>query len=113
MWAGAVTSAWMLRDVVTGLPDNAAIRSVGSMAQATLLLDSQGKPAFTIFSEQRIEVPLSRMSRHLVQAIVAVEDQRFYDHRGVDIVRILGAAVNNVREQRAAQGGSTLTQQLA
>jgi len=113
MWAGAGASAWMLRDVVTGLPDNAAIRHVGTMAQATLLLDVHGKPAFTIFSEQRIEVPLSQMSRHLVQGIVAVEDQRFYDHSGVDVVRILGAALNNVREQRAAQGGSTLTQQLA
>ena len=113
MWAGAGASAWMIHDVVTGLPDHAALRGVGTMAQATLLLDVHGKPAFTIFSEQRIEVPLSQMSRHLVQAIVAVEDQRFYDHSGVDVVRILGAAVNNVRENRAAQGGSTLTQQLA
>jgi penicillin-binding protein 1A len=113
MWAGAGVSAWMLYDVVTGLPDKTAIRHVGTMAQATLLLDVHGKPAFTIFSEQRIEVPLSQVSRHLVQAIVAVEDQRFYDHSGVDVIRILGAAVNNVRENRAAQGGSTLTQQLA
>ena len=113
IWTGVGASAWMLHDVVNGLPDNAALRRVGTMAQATLLLDAHGKPAFTIFSEQRIEVPLSQMSRHLVQAIVAVEDQRFYDHSGVDVVRILGAAVNNLRENRAAQGGSTLTQQLA
>ena len=49
----------------------------------------------------------------LVQAILAIEDQRFYDHRGVDIVRVGGAALNNVLEGRLAQGGSTITQQLA
>src|SRR5262249_26033218 len=40
-------------------------------------------------------------------------DQRFYDHRGIDLIRIFAAAVTNLREHRAAQGGSTLTQQLA
>jgi membrane peptidoglycan carboxypeptidase len=53
------------------------------------------------------------MSPLLVKAIVSIEDQRFYDHRGVDTVRIVAAAVANVREGRRAQGGSTLTQQLA
>ena len=46
-------------------------------------------------------------------AIVAIEDQRFYDHGGVDVIRIAGAALNNVRRGARAQGGSTLTQQLA
>src|SRR4029453_10064267 len=53
------------------------------------------------------------VSRQLVQAILAIEDQRFYDHRGIDVVRVAGAALNNVVEGRLAQGGSTLTQQLA
>jgi penicillin-binding protein 1A len=48
-----------------------------------------------------------------VQAILAIEDQRFYDHAGFDLVRVAGAALNNVVEGRFAQGGSTLTQQLA
>src|SRR4029078_13642849 len=47
------------------------------------------------------------------KAIVAVEDQRFYEHRGVDTIRIVGSAIANLREGRRAQGGSTLTQQLA
>ena len=83
------------------------------MAQATTLLDAQDRQAFTIFREQRIDVPLSSVSKHLVDAILAIEDQRFYDHRGVDIVRVAGAALNNVLEGRLAQGGSTITQQLA
>jgi penicillin-binding protein 1A len=83
------------------------------MAQATVLLDAHDQRAFTLYREQRIEVPLKRISPHLVRAIVAVEDQRFYDHDGIDLVRVAGAAFNNVRRGSRVQGGSTLTQQLA
>jgi penicillin-binding protein 1A len=83
------------------------------MDQATTLFDREDKPAFTIFKEQRIEVPLARVSPHLVNAILALEDQRFYDHNGIDVVRVAGAALSNLREGRLAQGGSTITQQLA
>jgi penicillin-binding protein 1A len=113
MWGAVGAAAWFARDVLTGLPDREALRGVGTMAQATTLLDVHDKPAFTIFQEQRIEVPLARVSPHLVKAVLAIEDQRFYDHAGVDFVRVVGAALNNVREGRAAQGGSTITQQLA
>lgn len=106
-------AAWFASDVLTGLPDREALRGVGTMAQATTLLDVHDKPAFTIFREQRIDVPLERMSPHVVRAIVAIEDQRFYEHAGVDFVRVLGAALNNLRAGRRAQGGSTITQQLA
>jgi 1A family penicillin-binding protein len=113
VWIAAGASVWFVRGVVTGLPDQTALRGIGTMAQATTLLDAHDRPAFTIFQEQRIDVPLARVSPHLVRAIIAIEDQRFYEHGGVDIVRVLGAALSNVREGRAAQGGSTLTQQLA
>jgi penicillin-binding protein 1A len=83
------------------------------MAQATTLYDKDNHAAFTIFQERRVGTSLSEISPHLVGAIVAIEDQRFYDHGGVDLVRIVAAAVNNLRVHRAAQGGSTLTQQLA
>jgi 1A family penicillin-binding protein len=109
----AIAGTWLAYDVLTGLPDAAAIRNVGTMAQATVLVDRQGTPAFTIYREQRIDIPLSRVSPHLVRALLAVEDQRFYEHRGVDLVRVAGAALINLRRGRAAQGGSTITQQLA
>jgi penicillin-binding protein 1A len=99
--------------IMRAVPDKDALRGIGTMAQATTLLDANDRPAFTIFREQRIDVPLSNVSKQLVQAILAIEDQRFYDHNGIDIVRVMGAAVNNVVEGRFAQGGSTLTQQLA
>ncbi|HEY6359513.1 MAG TPA: biosynthetic peptidoglycan transglycosylase, partial [Vicinamibacterales bacterium] len=113
MWVMVGASLWFVRDTVTDLPDEEALRGVGAMAQSTTLLDVNGRHAFTIFKEQRIDVPLARVSPNLVRAILAVEDQRFYGHGGIDVVRVAGAAWHNVLEGRAAQGGSTLTQQLA
>jgi penicillin-binding protein 1A len=98
---------------ITALPDSDAVQTVGTMARATTIVDVKGRHAFTIFQEQRLPVPLSQMSPHLRAAIVAVEDQRFYDHGGFDVVRVVGAGVNNLREGRIEQGGSTITQQLA
>jgi 1A family penicillin-binding protein len=113
MWAVVVGAAWFTGTILTGLPDRDALRGVSTMAQATTLLDVHDSPAFTLFREQRIEIPLERVSPHLRRAIIAIEDQRFYEHAGVDFVRVIGAALNNLREGRAAQGGSTITQQLA
>jgi penicillin-binding protein 1A len=113
IWSAVGVSAWFLRGIVTGLPDKESIGLVGTMDQATVLFDAQERPAFTVFREQRIEVPLSQMSPHVIRAIVAIEDQRFYAHKGIDLVRVAGAAVTNLKEGRRAQGGSTLTQQLA
>jgi penicillin-binding protein 1A len=56
---------------------------------------------------------VDRVSPHLVKAILAVEDQRFFEHSGLDVVRVAGAFLGNLRARRPAQGGSTLTQQLA
>jgi len=113
IWTTVGATVWFVHDVTTDLPDDNGLREVTAMAQATTLLDIHGQPAFTIYREQRIEVPLSRISQNLVRAVLAVEDQRFYEHGGVDVVRIAGAALSNLRQGRAAQGGSTLTQQLA
>jgi penicillin-binding protein 1A len=112
-WLGLGAFAWFTYDVTHTLPGRAAVRSMGNMAQATVLYDVADRPVFTIFKEQRIEVPLARISPHVVNAVLSVEDQRFYQHRGVDAIRILGAVLVNLRSGRFAQGGSTVTQQLA
>jgi len=62
--------------------------------------------------EQRELVRLGEVPRHLVDAIVSVEDQRFDSHPGIDPLRIVGALVANIRAGSITQGGSTLTQQL-
>jgi 1A family penicillin-binding protein len=108
--AGGTTFLTGLRD---GLPELEALRRIGDMDQATSVFDDTDQLAFTIFKEQRIEVPLSEVSPNLTKALIAVEDQRFYEHRGFDLVRIASAAMANVRQQRKAQGASTITQQLA
>jgi penicillin-binding protein 1A len=108
-----VGGVWFLSGLRDGLPEYDALRRMGDMDQATAIFDDHDQIAFTIFKEQRMEVPLSEISPHLVKAVIATEDQRFYDHRGFDLVRIGSAAFANVRHRRRAQGGSTITQQLA
>jgi penicillin-binding protein 1A len=83
------------------------------MAQATTVFDAHDVPVFTIFREQRIDVPLDNVSPDLVKAVISIEDQRFFDHGGVDVIRIAAAALRNLRTGRRAEGGSTITQQLA
>jgi penicillin-binding protein 1B len=64
-------------------------------------------------NELRVPVALSDVPQHVVDAVLAVEDKRFYDHHGFDARRIAGALVANVKAVGFAEGGSTITQQLA
>jgi 1A family penicillin-binding protein len=99
---------------VAGELDRASeLTNLASRAQTTLVLDRKGKPAFAFYSEQRIDIEIDKVSRPMLDAIVAVEDRRFYSHFGLDPVRIVGAAWRNVRAGRIREGGSTITQQLA
>ena len=100
-------------DVVMGTPAAREIRGLAQMPEATKVYDIKGQLAFTIFKERRLAVPLSEVSPNLVHAVLAVEDQRFYKHRGVDAWRIGGAFLANLRHVGVVQGGSTITQQLA
>ena len=106
-------AAWFAYDLTAGLPTKAQVRDLGEMAQATTIYDARDAAVFTIFKEQRIEVPLNRISPNLIKAVVSVEDQRFFEHNGVDLIRVGAAAVHNLQEGRRAEGGSTITQQLA
>jgi 1A family penicillin-binding protein len=103
----------LFASILSGLPDAAAIGRMGEMDQATAVYDASDSLVFTIFKERRIDVPLDKVSPNVVTALLAIEDQRFYDHEGFDLIRIASAALANLRHGRAAQGGSTITQQLA
>ena len=83
------------------------------MDQATAIFDRNDNHVFTIFKEQRLEVGLEDVSPHVIKAVLSAEDQRFYSHEGVDFIRVIGAMLRNIREGRKAEGGSTVTQQLA
>ena len=106
-------AAWLSYELTAGLPGREAISGIGDMAQSTTIYDAHDRPAFTIFKEQRIEIPLDQMSSNLIKAVISVEDQRFYDHSGVDAIRVAGAVLRNFEAGRRAEGGSTITQQLA
>jgi 1A family penicillin-binding protein len=105
--------AWFSYELTAGLPNREELRGLGDMAQSTTIFDAKDQPAFTLFKEQRIEVPLSGISPNMIKAVLSIEDQRFYEHTGVDAIRVAAAVLKNVREGRRAEGGSTITQQLA
>ena len=84
------------------------------MARSSVFYDHNGRPAFTIFKEQRLEVPLDQMSPHLKKAMLAIEDQRFYDHqRRRRRPHRPARRSPTCREGNGPQGASTITQQLA
>jgi 1A family penicillin-binding protein len=83
-------------------------RGVGN----TVFYGGDGRPWFPL-DEHRRDVPLSEVAPSLRLAVIAVEDHRFYRHGGIDPIGLGRAIVRNVRRRALAQGGSTITQQLA
>ena len=81
--------------------------------QSTEILDRHGKVIERIFIENRTVLPLAQIPPLLAKAFVAAEDGRFYDHPGLDFWSVFRALINNVKEGRRSQGGSTITQQVA
>src|SRR5688500_16226776 len=75
-WFAMGASALFAHQLLTGVPDRGTVSRVTRMARSSVFYDHQGRPAFTIFKEQRIEVPLAQMSPNLTKAMLAIEDQR-------------------------------------
>nr|MBA3948704.1 transglycosylase domain-containing protein [Acidobacteriota bacterium] len=113
VWTAGLSAAWLTYEVGLDLPQRDQIGEIGTMDQATAIYDREDRHVFTIFKEQRLEVGLDAVSPNVIKAVLSAEDQRFYSHQGVDFVRVLGAVMSNLRAGRKAQGGSTVTQQLA
>ena len=76
------------------------------------VMDNQGRYVGRLLSQKRTWVPISRIPAFLQQALLAVEDARFYEHGGIDLRGIARALVKDVSKGRLAEGGSTITQQL-
>src|SRR5881296_3938799 len=83
------------------------------MESASVILDRNDKIFGQIYVENRETVPYDQLPRDLVNAVVAVEDAKFYQHGGYDFFGIIRAAVKNFTAGHVRQGGSTITQQLA
>ncbi|HLB32780.1 MAG TPA: transglycosylase domain-containing protein [Chthoniobacterales bacterium] len=83
------------------------------MEAASVIYDRNGIPMGKIFIQNRLPISYSEIPENMVRAIIAEEDNRFFEHHGVDYFGVLRAAISNYRQGRIKQGASTVTQQLA
>ncbi|BDM65923.1 penicillin-binding protein 1A [Shewanella sp. NFH-SH190041] len=107
---GAITAAYFY--VLPDLPDVATLKTV--QLQTPLRIFSRDGKLISQFGEKRrIPVSLSEVPKPLIQAVIATEDSRFYEHHGIDPVGILRAAVILITTGQKRQGASTITMQVA
>ncbi|KAB2643880.1 MAG: PBP1A family penicillin-binding protein [Verrucomicrobia bacterium] len=89
------------------------LQQIREMAERSAVYDVDGKLYSRLQGENRVVVKLGEVSPNFVKALLAREDARFYQHRGVDPIGIARAVVRNVTHGSRKEGASTLTQQLA
>ncbi len=108
---GAGTAYFIYTSYIKDLPDFTAIKEYRPPVVSRIYA-RDGRLMGEFYAERRVEVPYSRLPRHLVLAFVAAEDSRFFEHPGVDIFGIARAFLRNVEAGEIVQGGSTITQQV-
>ncbi|MDO9544905.1 MAG: PBP1A family penicillin-binding protein [Synergistaceae bacterium] len=108
----AVILAVFLKDMSQSLPTTEEILA-HEPSLATIVYDRNEKVITRLFQENRNWVKLDVVSPWMVKAILAAEDDRFYDHSGIRPVSIFRAVLVDIFHRGARQGGSTITQQLA
>lgn len=81
------------------------------LAQRSRVLDREGHVIATLFTENRVQVTLAQVPKGAQDALIAIEDSRFYEHRGIDVKGTMRAVARNSSAGTVQQGGSTLTQQ--
>jgi len=89
------------------------LNKLDQMESASVILDRNGKIFGQIYVENRQTIPYDQIPHDLVNAVVAVEDSKFYQHHGYVLSGILRASLKNLTAGRVRQGASTITQQLA
>tara|TARA_B100000427_G_scaffold120140_1_gene100074 strand:+ start:5254 stop:7401 length:2148 start_codon:yes stop_codon:yes gene_type:complete len=103
----------VIYNITKTLPDVEAI-STYIPAETTKIYSEDGVVLAELHKEEnRVLIPIERISPTLTKTIVAIEDSRFYRHNGLDFIGIARAFVRNFKAGRFVEGGSTLTQQLA
>src|SRR5580700_4106799 len=112
----AGVGAWFALDFVHRYEHKAAefdLSKLDSVESASVIYDRYGQVFGKIFIQNREQVTLDQISPYLVDAVIAEEYNRFYEHSGVDFFGMFRAAFKNTQAGRIRQGASTLTQQLA
>jgi penicillin-binding protein 1A len=116
---GAVASLWLVIGAIGGvawigahLPPIQSLE-VPKRPPSIQIVDRDGHPLATRGDMGGSAVPIRNLPRYVPQAFVAIEDRRFYSHYGIDPIGIARALIANILHRSVAQGGSTITQQLA
>ena len=103
--------AWALRDL-SGTVAEAIRQKSESMQITTEICDNRGRNIGVFSDETRFVVPYEQIPKRVKLAFIAAEDDGFFNHWGVSPRSIIRAAISNIRRDRYAEGGSTITQQL-
>jgi monofunctional biosynthetic peptidoglycan transglycosylase len=117
--AAAVTALLLASAVylASGLPPRAEVRALATKNPGSTALmrqrEEEARRRKRSVRHVQTWVPLSHVSRYLIHAVVASEDQKFFGHEGVDWTALQESLEKDVEKRRAARGGSTITQQLA
>jgi len=106
---GAIALAWY---AATGLPSLSVLHEYQPSLISKVYADN-GQVMGQFYVERRILAPLAEVPQHLINAVIAVEDTRFFEHPGLDIWGIFRAAWTNLKRGGKFEGASTITQQLA
>ena len=110
---GSTIAAVALLSAACSYTPTEVIPEIPANAESSMIFAADGTLIHTLHGEEnRVEVPLAKIPQVLQQAVIAIEDERFYDHVGVDVRAIFRALQKNAEEGTTAQGGSTITQQL-
>ncbi len=99
------------REVAAGIENLPTELDEASLPQRTKVLDKNGKTLAYFYQQNRVNVPLKKVSPLMKRALLAIEDSRFFKHGALDVQGTSRALVNNVLGQ-PTQGGSSITQQL-
>jgi monofunctional biosynthetic peptidoglycan transglycosylase len=115
--AGLLGGFALAASVWLGLPGRGEVRALAAANPGTTGVmrqrEKEAQAAGRTPRRQQTWVPLARVSRHLVHAVLSSEDQKFFGHEGVDWDAIEKAVQEDRKQGRLARGGSTITQQLA
>ncbi|HEY2334634.1 MAG TPA: transglycosylase domain-containing protein [Solirubrobacterales bacterium] len=109
--AGIAIASWVL-DVAAEAPSLAACKTVDRTGNSVIYAGDGSKLGLIDSEEARAPVSIGRIPKQLQLATVAIEDQRFYEHGGIDLEGIARAELKNLEAGKTVEGGSTITQQL-
>jgi 1A family penicillin-binding protein len=110
--AGTVALVWVVLAGAWTVRHGWAIYQLNRGVGDTVFLDARGDVWFRL-DEQRRDVPFDEVATAFKDAVIAIEDHRYYNHPGIDPIGLGRAVLHNLRSGNGTQGGSTITQQLA